>query len=404
MKGTVRKLILFSIENKWGLSLIFGLVTACATPAWKWDGTPTNDLPSPYRSAAPWGKLPEGHKWGALNGVAVDNDGRSIWVVDRCGANPDVPPGASPFTYDSCAGSSWAPVHKLDSDGNIVKSFGAGLFVFPHKIYQDREGNIWVVDMRGMNPREKQKNPNAKPAGHTVVKFDQDGKILMTIGKPGVAGHPQDGALTEPCSIVVAPNGELFISEGHSGQQPDAPADTVARISRFTKDGKYIRSFGKLGSGPAEFRTPHDLTLDPEGRLLVADRGNHRIQVLDQDGKFIAEWKQYGRPSGIAVRNGWVYVADSESNGVAPNPGWKRGIRVGEAASGKVIYRIPDPLEMKGTSAAEGVAVDAMGNVYGGEVGPRQLAKHFVDCSTSQTCDEAPRPSALWQHRPMKTK
>ena len=170
MKGTVRKLILFSIENKWGLSLIFGLVTACATPAWKWDGTPTNDLPSPYRSAAPWGKLPEGHKWGALNGVAVDNDGRSIWVVDRCGANPDVPPGASPFTYDSCAGSSWAPVHKLDSDGNIVKSFGAGLFVFPHKIYQDRAGNVWVADMRGMNARERAKYPDARPAGQSKTR------------------------------------------------------------------------------------------------------------------------------------------------------------------------------------------------------------------------------------------
>jgi glucose/arabinose dehydrogenase len=246
--------------------------------------------------------------------------------------------------------------------------------------------------MRAMNERERQKNPSAKPAGHTVVKFDQDGKVLMTIGKPGVAGNPQDGALTEPCSIVVAPNGELFIAEGHSGQQPNAPADTVARISRFTKDGKYIRSFGKLGSGPVEFKTPHDLAMDPQGRLLVADRGNHRIQIVDPDGNFIAEWKQYGRPSGIALRDGLVYVADSESNGVAPNPGWKRGIRVGEAASGKVLYRIPDPLEMKGTSAAEGVAVDAMGSVYGGEVGPRQLAKHFPD-------DETPRPTGLWQHR-----
>jgi hypothetical protein len=251
-----------------------------------------------------------------------------------------------------------------------------------------------------LNTREKTKFPDAKPAGHTVVKFDQDGKVLMTIGRPGVAGHPQDGALTEPCSIVMAPNGDLFIAEGHSGQQPDAPAGTVARISRFTKDGKYLRSFGRLGSGPGEFKTPHDLTLDPQGRLLVADRGNHRIQVLDQDGNFIEEWKQYGRPSGIALRGGLVYVADSESNGVAPNPGWKRGIRVGELSSGRVLYRIPDPLEMKGTSAAEGVAVDAMGNVYGGEVGPRQLAKHVVDCSASVACDEAPRPSGLWQHRP----
>jgi hypothetical protein len=231
--------------------------------------------------------------------------------------------------------------------------------------------------MRSLNDRERKRYPDAKPLGHTVVKFDQDGKVLMTLGKPGVAGNPREGALTEPCSIVVAPNGDLFIAEGHSGQQPNAAPDTVARISRFTRDGKFIRSFGKLGSGPVEFKTPHDIAMDERGRLLVADRGNHRIQVLDQDGNFIAEWKQFGRPSGIALRDGLVYVADSESNGVAPNPGWLRGIRVGEAASGKVLYRIADPLEMKGTSAAEGVAVDTLGDVYGGEVGPRQLAKHL---------------------------
>ena len=339
---------------------------------------PTNDLPNPYRSVAPWGQLPESHpKWGALNAIAVDRDGRSLWVADRCGANPNVPPGESAVPYDTCAGSDWPPVHKLDAAGNMVKSFGAGLFVFPHKIYQDRDGNIWVVDMRAMNAREKLKAPNASPAGHAVMKFDPDGRVLMTIGKPGFAGNPQDGMLTEPCSIVEAPNGDLFISEGHSGQQPGMPPETVARISRFTKEGKFLYSFGRLGSGPAEFRTPHDLAMDPQGRLLVADRGNHRIQVVTPEGKFVEEWRQYGRPSGVAVRDGLVYVADSESNGVAPNPGWLRGIRVGELATGRVLYRIPDPLEMKGTSAAEGVAVDAQGNVYGGEVGPRQLAKHI---------------------------
>src|SRR6266850_2175265 len=351
MEGTVRKPLKI-------VALVAGLA-GCATAAWKWDGTPTNDLPSPFRSVAPWGKLPEGHKWGALNGVAVDNDGRSLWVVDRCGANPDVPPGESPFQYDSCAGSSWAPVHKLDPQGNIVKSFGAGLFVFPHKLYQDRDGNVWVVDMRAMNPRERAKYPEAKPAGHTVVKFDPDGRVLLTLGTPGVAGDPPH-ALTEPCAVVVAPNGAIFIAEGHSGQQPK-PANSVARISRFTKDGTFVRSFGRLGSGPVEFKTPHDIAMDAQGRLFVADRGNHRIQVLDQDGAFIAQWKQFGRPSGIALRDGLVYVADSESNGVASNPGGKRGIRVGELATGKVLYRIPDPLELVGTtSAAEGVAVDAL--------------------------------------------
>jgi DNA-binding beta-propeller fold protein YncE len=330
--------------------MLAAALAGCATPDYYDNpGTvPTNDLPNPYETVAPWGKLPADHpQWGALNAVAVDNDGRSLWVADRCGAN-------------SCAGSSWAPVHKLDADGNIVRSFGAGRFVFPHKIYQDREGDVWVVDMQG----------------HTATRFSPEGKVLLVIGKPGVAGDPDHGALTEPCSIVEAPNGDLFIAEGHSGQRPNATPATVARISRFTKDGKFIRSFGRWGSGDGEFKTPHDITMDGSGNLVVADRGNNRIQFLTQEGKFLASWTQFGRPSGIAIRRYKIYVADSESNGVAPHPGWLRGIRVGEFPEGKVLYLIPDPQELKGTSAAEGVAVDEAGNVYGGEVGPRQLVKH----------------------------
>jgi DNA-binding beta-propeller fold protein YncE len=337
---------------------------------------PTNDLPNPYRSVAPWGNLPDGRKWGALNAVDIDKDGASVWVADRCGANPDTPPGVSPFQWDSCAGSKLPPVLKFDPSGNLVRSFGAGMFVFPHKIYVDRDGNVWVVDLRGVNERERNQYGDTGSRGHTVVKFSPEGKVLLTIGRPGVAGNPPD-ALTEPTSIVAAPNGDLFITEGHSGQSPAAAPDTVARISKFTKEGKFIKSFGKFGSGPLEFRTPHDIAMDARGRLYVADRGNNRLQILDADGAFIAEWKQFGRPSGVYIRNDLIYVADSESNSVARNPGWLRGIRIGSVKEGRVLYRIPDPLELKGTSAAEGVAVDAKGNVYGGEVGPRQLVKHL---------------------------
>lgn len=336
---------------------------------------PTNDLPNPYRSTAPWGQLPAGQSWGALNGVAIDNDGESVWVASRCGANPNVPAGASPFQYDSCAGSKVAPVMKFDAKGNLKIAFGAGMFIFPHKIYVDRDNNIWVADGRGPNERELKAYPGEAGKGHTVVKFSPDGKVLMTIGRAGVAGDPPH-ALNQPNSIVVATNGDIFIAEGHGGQTPGAAPDTVSRISKFSRDGVFIKSFGKLGTAPGEFRLPHDLTMDPQGRLFVADRGNHRIQIFDQDGGYLGEWKQFSRPSGIAIRDGLVYVADSESNGVAPNPGWKRGIRIGSLADGRVMYRIPDPLEMKGTSAAEGVAVDARGNVYGGEVGPRQLVRH----------------------------
>lgn len=366
-------------DQSMSLIVMGAIVTLCGGSAYgEGDSPPTNDLPNPYQTIAPWGDLPAGRTWGALNAVAIDNDGESVWVANRCGANPDIPPGESPFAYDSCAGSTVAPVMKFDSSGKLLKSFGAGMFIFPHKIYVDVDRNIWVVDARSANDRERKKYPDEKPKGHVVVKFNPDGKVLLTIGTAGVAGNPPL-ALTEPCSVVTARNGDIFIAEGHAGQYPGQGPDSVGRISKFTKDGKFVKSFGRWGSAPGEFKTPHDITMDAQGRLFVADRGNMRIQILDQDGKFIAEWKQFSRPSGVYLRDGMIYVADSESNGLpfAAHPGWKRGIRIGRLKDGQVLYRIPDPLEMEGTSAAEGLAVDAKGNVYGGEVGPRQLVKHI---------------------------
>jgi len=190
---------------------------------------PTNDLPNPYQITAPWGRLPEGRKWGALNAVAIDNDGESVWVADRCGANPDTPPGASAFQYDSCAGSTVAPILKFDSSGNLLKNFGAGMFIFPHKIVVDRDGNLWVADQRSANERELAKFPGEKGKGHIVVKFSPDGKVLLTLGKRGVAGNPPE-ALTQPTAVVIAANGDVFISEGHN-QNPQVPPETVGRTS-----------------------------------------------------------------------------------------------------------------------------------------------------------------------------
>src|SRR5712664_4158532 len=157
------------------------------------------------------------------------------WSSDVCSSD-------LPFAYDTCVGSNVAPVMKLDAAGNVLKSFGAGMFVFPHKVYVDRDGNVWVVDQRGVNERERLGNPQDAGKGHTVVKFSPEGKVLLTLGKAGVRGNPPD-ALTEPTSVLVASDGRIVVSEGHSGQAPAAPADTVARISIFTPDGSFIRSF-----------------------------------------------------------------------------------------------------------------------------------------------------------------
>jgi sugar lactone lactonase YvrE len=206
--------------------------------------------------------------------------------------------------------------------------------------------------------------------------------VLLTIGKAGVAGNPPD-ALTEPNDVVVAPNGDIFVAEGHSGQNPNATPETVARISKFSKDGKFIKTWGKLGSGPGEFRTPHSLAIDSRGRLFVADRGNVRLQIFDQSGKFLEETKAFSRLSGIFIdKNDNLYGADSESSPTSHPGGWKRGIRIGSAKDLSVRALIPDPANpdpattASGTSAAEGVAVDAAGNVYGAEVGPKAVKKY----------------------------
>src|SRR3954453_15711389 len=339
---------------------------------------PTNDLPNPYQTQADYFKLPAGRTWGATRAVDVDKDGTSIWVGERCGQNSCADPANGKMSpLDS--------VLKFDASGKLVKSFGGGMIAFAHGIHVDRDGNIWVTDANDNRPRPARgaaagAPPAAtadKPVGHQVIKFSPDGKVLMTIGKAGVAGNPPE-ALTEPNDVVTAPNGDIFVAEGHAGQNANAPPDTVARISKFTKDGKFIKSWGKLGTAPGEFRTPHSLAFDSRGRLFVADRGNVRLQIFDQDGKFLTETKVFSRLSGIYIdKNDTLYGADSESSETSHPGGWKRGMRIGSASDLKVQYFIPGPEKNPtSTSAAEGVAVDAAGNIYGAEGGQKAVKKY----------------------------
>jgi streptogramin lyase len=363
------------------------IVAAVALSGWRAFAqatvAPTNDLPNLYQSVENYFKLPAGRTWGSTSAVEIDKDGRSVWVAERCGENSCADPATGKM-------SPLDPVLKFDASGKLVTSFGAGMIAFAHGIYVDRDGNIWVTDAndnrprpaRGAAPGTPPPAPPAKLVGHQVIKFSPEGKVLMTLGKAGVAGNPPD-ALTEPNDVVTAPNGDIYVAEGHSGQNNNAPPDTVARISKFTKDGKFIKSFGKLGSGPGEFRTPHSLAFDSRGRLFVADRGNVRLQLFDQDGKFLVETKDFSRLSGIFIdKNDMLYGADSESSPTSHPGGWKRGIRIGSAKDLKVMSLIPDaqnPDPAKttaGTSAAEGVAVDSQGNVYGAEVGPKAVKKY----------------------------
>jgi len=263
----------------------------------------------------------------------------------------------------------------FDQNGKLIKSFGAGMLIAPHGIFVDRDGNIWVTDCTCTGGGARGAAAGAAPAptkGHQVFKFSPDGKLLLTLGKPGGGRDPE--FFFQPNDVLVAPNGDIFVSEGHA-----SAAGSTARVLKFSKDGKLIKSFGKLGSGPGDFDQPHALAMDSKGRLFVGDRNNNRIQIFDQDGKFLDEWKQFSRPSGIYIdKDDNIYVADSESESVSRNhDGWKRGLRIGSAKDGSVKYFIPDPVEKApSTSAAEGVAADAQGNVYGAEVGPRALKRY----------------------------
>lgn len=341
---------------------------------------PTNDAPNPYETIEGFFKMPPNRSWGATSAVDVAPDGKTIWVAERCGANTCWDAGVQKF-------SPLDVVLQFDESGKVIASFGQGMFVFPHGIHVDREGNVWVTDGQDNLPRRRPGSaPDApmppmpeKVVGHQVYKFSPDGKLLLTLGKPGgnQPGQPVDPAsFYQPNDLVVLDNGDILVAEGHSNAEA-----TINRITRFNREGKYLGQFGRRGSGPGEFIQPHALALDEAGRLYVGDRSNNRVQVMTTDGKFIADWPQFSRPSGVAVRGEMIYVADSESGSVASSQkAWIRGIRVGTIKDGKVLYFIPDPEKDKttGTLAAEGVAADAVGNIYGAEVGPRKVQKYVM--------------------------
>ncbi|MGH9322124.1 MAG: peptidyl-alpha-hydroxyglycine alpha-amidating lyase family protein [Vicinamibacteria bacterium] len=306
---------------------------------------------NPFRPLVNWGELPAGRTFGSTSAVEIAADGK-IWVVERCGAN-------------TCVGSDVDPVLLFTKEGKLVRSFGSGKFAWPHGVAVDRGGNLWVTDAWA---------EGATTTGHVVYKFSPEGELLITIGEPGTAGDPPR-RLTRPSDVLIAPNGEIYIVEAHDQSRN--------RVTKWAADGAYIETWGEEGYGPKQFRDPHALAMDSQGRIFVGDRYNNRIQIFDQTGKFLAIWTQFGRPSGIFIdENDVIYVADSESS-PAPdeymgmrNAGWEKGIRIGDARTGWVHHFIPDDrVNVTGYSGPEGIAVDDEGNLYGAEVTQRRVVK-----------------------------
>jgi sugar lactone lactonase YvrE len=341
-------------------SLLVLLATLAASPTVlsAQNENPTNDLLNPYVGRVL--ELPGGRQWGSTAGVDIAPDGKGVWAIDRCGSN-------------SCVGSDLDPVLHFDASGRLVRSFGAGMLAFPHGIHVDSEDNVWVTDP----VLDDGRGQGAEGIGSDVIKFSPEGDVLLILGTPGERGS-DSRHFNAPSDVVVGNNGDIFVSDGYG-------PGTNERIMKFDRNGNFIEEWGRPGSGPCganEFSSLHALEIDSRGRLYVGDRDNNRIQIFDQDGSYIDCWYQFSRPSGIHIdADDNIYVADSESSDAPnaagpPHGAWLRGIRVGSARDGTVRYLIPDPDPRGGTSAAEGVAADRDGIIYGAEVGPRRMMRY----------------------------
>ena len=318
-----------------------------------------------------WGDLPAGREWGSTAGIDIDPTDGHIVAYERCGAG-----SFGSGVPINCDTNPVDPIFKFDRNtGEVLANFGGGLMMTPHGIDVDAEGNVWVTDFAGNEEGTK---------GHQVHKFSPEGELLMSLGVPGQTGS--DGAhFSQPNDVIVAPDGSIFVSDGHNGQgmitneelaEGRARGDT-ARIMKFAPDGTFIKQWGQLGLEHGEFRTPHAMEFDSKGRLWVADRGNHRIEIFDQEGNYLESRYTYGRISGLFITaDDEVYAIDSESSPLN-HPMWRNGVRIGHIDSDHTTAMIP-PFEREDRlyqgTAGEGVAVDADGNVYAAE-GPNSLSQ-----------------------------
>jgi sugar lactone lactonase YvrE len=214
--------------------------------------------------------LPAGVTMGATASVAFDANGH-LFVLTR---------GDKTF-------------FEFNPDGTFIRSFGDKLFTRSHGLRIDRDGNLWATDV----------------GGHIVVKMTRDGQPLLTIGTKGEAGEWNEATgshkLNQPNDVVLAGNGDVFVAQGHT---PGAEGD--ARVLKFDKNGKFIKSWGGKGSGPGQFQVAHGIAIDAKGLVWVADRENQRIQLFDQDGKFVREVKYKGLPCSLDIGRQYMYMVN----------------------------------------------------------------------------------------------
>jgi streptogramin lyase len=274
----------------------------------------TSMIDSAYRKVENWAQLPPGYAWGTMSAVAVDTKG-NVYGFQR-----DDPT---------------SKVIVFDKQGKYLKTWGEGSFPYPHGMGALRDGNIWTTDRQAQ----------------LVLKFDPDGKLLFSLGQKGVAGNMESTDTFNGASdVAMAENGDIFVSDGE-GQN--------TRVVKFSKDGKFIKTWGAKGAAPGQMQTPHAIFIDGNGRVWVADRGNKRLQVFDQDGKFLDQMTQFGTPVSLFIQGDTLFVA---------SPAPENKVTIG-TTDGKVL----DVIE--GLDAPHGIAVDANGAIYVAQSGGKSILK-----------------------------
>ena len=318
-----------------------------------------------------WGDVPEGLTWGHTAGIDIDPTDGHVWAYERCGSGGGFMVGQGPV---NCETNPVNPIYKFDPHtGEVLANFGANLMVTPHGIDVDDQGNVWVTDFA---------NNQAQTKGQQVHKFSPEGELLMSLG---VAGKrtTEGGLFNQPNDVVIAPDGSIFVSDGHTGQtltsenaiEEGRAAGSTGRIMKFSPEGALLMEWGRIGTAHGEFRTPHGMDIDSQGRLWVADRGNHRLEIFDLEGNYLESRYSYGRISGIHItEDDMVYAIDSES-GPINHVNWISGVRIGPLDEDRITGFVPGyPLESRGyqSTAGEGVAVDEDGNIFVAE-GPSSI-------------------------------
>ncbi len=264
----------------------------------------------------------------AVPGIAVDRDDR-VWCLSR----------------------GLVPVQVFSPQGELVKSWGKGLLTSPHSIRFDGQGNVWISD----------------PDAQVVQKFTPEGRLLLTLGTPSKSGEDASH-LNRPTDMAVTPAGEVFVSDGYGNR----------RVVHFDAHGKFVKAWGEYGGGPGQFCLPHQIVVDSQGTLYVADRNSGRILLFDQQGKFLDQWSNVVMPWGMAITAKdelWVCGSSPQNcfvNGKYPPPKDQVFMRFSTDGMVRQIWTVPLGVEGRERPGEcnwlHAVALDSHGNIYAGDI------------------------------------